>query len=656
MVRQEAPGGELSPLQAVLAADTVRESLLAEAKSATDPVRIAELHQRLVEIGADAAPSRAARILKGLGFDDAAQAQPLSSFSGGWRMRVALAGVLFLEPDLLLLDEPTNHLDLEAAIWLEEHLRRYPRTLILVSHDRDFLNSVPQKTCHLEGRKLTLYAGGYDQFERTRRERLVLAEKARERQVAERAHIQSFVDRFRYKASKARQAQSRLKMLERMEPIAQALIEPEIRFSFPAGSVPAPPMITMEGARAGYGEKTVLSGLDLRLDPDDRIALLGRNGNGKSTFAKLVAGRLEPMAGELVRARGLRVGFFAQHQIEDLVPEETPLQHIQIRRPEQREQQTRAWLARFGLGQDQARTRARHLSGGEKTRLALALMCLDAPQLLILDEPTNHLDIDSREALVEAVNEFPGAVIVISHDRHLVELVADSLWLVADGKVRPYDGDMDDYRQLLLETSAEPTAPGARQARPPRRRRAPLAPGAPPPAGEGGRAHHRAPRPGARYARDPPRRPSQLRQRHRHRRAPEAPGRAQGPDRGGRAPLAGSRRRDRTRGGIASIGLNAGTLGLSPRAGTSPLPSTPSPGLRWRHTCRIAIRPGSARRRGSLVPDTSWHTKISCQWSEPNKRPLSWRRHLPCNPAPRFSTCPAATVATRSRLQSVATA
>ena len=478
MVRQEAPGGNLTPLEAVLATDTVRTALLAEAKAATDPVRQAELHQRLQDIRADAAPARAARILKGLGFDDEEQHRPLSSFSGGWRMRVALAGVLFLEPDLLLLDEPTNHLDLEAAIWLEDHLRRYPRTLILVSHDRDFLNSVPEKTCHLEGRKLTLYAGGYDQFERTRRERLMLAEKARERQLAERAHIQAFVDRFRYKASKARQAQSRIKMLERMEPIAQALIEPEIRFSFPAGSVPAPPMITMDGAKAGYGEKVVLSQLSLRLDPDDRIALLGRNGNGKSTFAKLVAGRLDPMVGELTRARGLKVGFFAQHQIEDLVPEQTPIQHVQARRPAQREQETRAWLARFGLGQDQARTPARHLSGGEKTRLALALMCLDAPQLLILDEPTNHLDIDSREALVEAVNEFPGAVIVISHDRHLVELVADSLWLVDGGRVRPYDGDMEDYRRLLLETSAEPAAaePAKTERRAAGERRALLAP------------------------------------------------------------------------------------------------------------------------------------------------------------------------------------
>ena len=373
-------------------------------------------------------------------------------------MRVALAGVLFLEPDLLLLDEPTNHLDLEAAIWLEEHLRRYPRTLILVSHDRDFLNSVPQKTCHLEGRKLTLYAGGYDQFERTRRERLVLAEKARERQVAERAHIQSFVDRFRYKASKARQAQSRLKMLERMEPIAQALIEPEIRFSFPAGSVPAPPMITMEGARVGYGEKTVL--VRPRPAPRPRRPHRAARPQRQRQVHLRQAGRRP------ARAHGRRAGPGARPQGRLLRPAPDrgsgargdPAPAHPVRRPEQREQQTRAWLARFGLGQDQARTRARHLSGGEKTRLALALMCLDAPQLLILDEPTNHLDIDSREALVEAVNEFPGAVIVISHDRHLVELVADSLWLVADGKVRPYDGDMDDYRRLLLETSAEPTA------------------------------------------------------------------------------------------------------------------------------------------------------------------------------------------------------
>ena len=472
MVRQEAPGGSVTPLEAVLATDTERAGLLAEARTARDPSRIAAVHERLAEIGADAAPARAARILKGLGFDDAAQGQPLSSFSGGWRMRVALGGVLFLEPDLLLLDEPTNHLDLEAAMWLEEHLRRYPRTLLLVSHDRDFLNSVPEKVCHLEGRKLTVYQGGYDRFERQRREKLALAEKARARQEAERAHIQAFVDRFRYKASKARQAQSRIKMLERMEPIAQALLEPEIRFDFPAGAVPAPPMVTMDGARVGYGDRVVLDRMSLRIDPDDRIALLGRNGNGKSTFAKLVAGRLEPLRGELVRARGLKVGFFAQHQIEDLEPDATPIAHVRARRPAEREQAIRGYLARFGLGQEKAETPAKHLSGGEKTRLCLTLMCLDGPQLLILDEPTNHLDVDSREALVEAVNGFEGAVIVISHDRHLVELVADSLWLVADGRVRPYEGDLEDYRKLLLETSAGAAAPVAAERPKPDRLRA----------------------------------------------------------------------------------------------------------------------------------------------------------------------------------------
>ncbi|MDX6750196.1 ABC-F family ATP-binding cassette domain-containing protein (plasmid) [Geminicoccaceae bacterium 1502E] len=468
MVAQEAPGGRTTPLEAVLAADTERASLLAEAETATDPHRIAEVHTRLAEIGADAAPARAARILKGLGFDEAAQNRPLSAFSGGWRMRVALGAVLFLEPDLLLLDEPTNHLDLEAALWLEEHLRRYPRTLMLVSHDRDFLNTVPEKICHLEGRKLTVYAGGYDSFERQRREKLVLQEKARERQEAERARIQSFVDRFRYKASKARQAQSRLKMLERMQPLAAFMREPEIAFSFPASSLPAPPLVTMEKARAGYAGKVVLEGLDLRIDPDDRIALLGANGNGKSTLAKLIAGRIEALDGILTRARSLKVGFFAQHQIEDLMPDETPIRHVAARRPGDTEQQIRSRLARFGLGQQRAETLAGNLSGGEKTRLCFCLMCLDEPHILLLDEPTNHLDIDSREALVEAINDYPGAVILISHDRHLVELTADRLWLVADGRVRSFEGDLGDYRRLLLETSAAAASPAEPKGRPER--------------------------------------------------------------------------------------------------------------------------------------------------------------------------------------------
>jgi len=465
VVEQEAPGGTLTPLEAVLAADRERTSLLAE-RVCADPVRGAEIEERLRAIGADAAPARAARILRGLGFDEAAQSRPLDSFSGGWRMRVALASVLFSEPDLLLLDEPTNHLDLEAAIWLEEHLRRYARTLLLVSHDRDFLNAVADKVCHLHGGKLVVYEGNYDAFERQRREKLSLHEKLRERQEAERARIRAFVDRFRYKTSKARQAQSRLKMLARMEPAAQALIEPDVRFDLPAGRIPPPPLITLENVRVGYGAQVVLDRLDLRIDPDDRIALLGANGNGKSTFAKLLAGRLSPMAGTITRARGLVVGFFAQHQIEELDPDATAFEHLARRLPRESEQALRERLARFGLEQERATIRARHLSGGERSRLALALTCLEPPNLLILDEPTNHLDINSREALVEALNAFEGAVVLISHDRHLVEATADRLWLVAEGTVRAFDGDVDDYRRLLLATSSdrEPDRPAARTA------------------------------------------------------------------------------------------------------------------------------------------------------------------------------------------------
>jgi ATP-binding cassette subfamily F protein 3 len=480
-VAQEAPGGETTPLQAVLAADTERAGLLAEAEHASDPHRIAEIQTRLADIGAHRAEARAAAILRGLGFAPEQQEVPLRSFSGGWRMRVALAAVLFLEPDLLLLDEPTNHLDLEATLWLEEHLKAYPRTLVLVSHDRDLLNSVPERILHLEGGKLTSYVGGYDRFERTRREKLLLLEKARGRQEAERQRIQAFVDRFRYKASKARQAQSRIKALARMQPIAEALVEPEIEFSFPAGPIPPPPLITLDRVRVGYGERVVLDRLDLRIDPDDRIALLGANGNGKTTFAKLIAGRLEPMAGTVTRARGLNVGFFAQHQIEDLEPDRNGLEHLRQRLPDEREEKLRARLGRFGLGQHRAETPAAQLSGGEKARLAMALMCIPEPQILILDEPTNHLDIDSRQALVEAVNEFPGAVMVASHDRHLVELTADRLWLVADGGVRPWEGDLDDYRRWLLAITApavrsDAAGPARAERRTAAERRALLAP------------------------------------------------------------------------------------------------------------------------------------------------------------------------------------
>ena len=459
VVAQDAPEGEICPLDAVVACDHERRDLLEELGRGASGLRIAEIEARLHEINADAAPARAARILKGLGFDDEAQRRPLQTFSGGWRMRVALAGTLFLEPDLLLLDEPTNHLDLEAAMWLERHLERYPRTLILVSHDRELLNSVPDVIVHLEEMRLTTYPGSYDEFERVRSERLQLEARMRRRQEAQRKHIQAFVDRFRYKASKARQAQSRIKMLERMEPAAQALVEPEIRFDLGGGSIPAPPMITMDDASVGYGGDPVLRALDLRLDPEDRVALLGANGNGKSTLAKLLAGNLASMGGEVVRARDLRVGYFAQHQIDMLDGERTPIDHLREVLPDEREERIRSRLGRFGLIRHKAETPARHLSGGERTRLSLALMCVSDPQILILDEPSNHLDIDSRQALVEAINTFPGAVVLVSHDRRLIELTADTLWLVKDGRVRVFEGDLDDYRREQLDARGEGKAP-----------------------------------------------------------------------------------------------------------------------------------------------------------------------------------------------------
>ncbi|MGI9417853.1 MAG: ABC-F family ATP-binding cassette domain-containing protein [Geminicoccaceae bacterium] len=449
-VAQEAPGGEATPRETVLAADQRRAEALLSAERATTADEIAEAQTRLADIGAHAAPARASTILRGLGFDEAAQQQPLSSFSGGWRMRVALAAALFAEPDLLLLDEPTNHLDLEATLWLETYLRRYPHTLLLVSHDRDLLNRVPERIVHLDRLKLTAYTGGYDDFERIRREKQVLLEKEQVKIEAKRKHMQAFVDRFRYKATKARQAQSRLKALSKLGTVNLLLDEPGIRLTFPEPDVPPPPLLTFDRVQVGYGDKVVLDHLDLRIDPDDRIALLGANGNGKSTFAKLIADRLPPMSGEIVRPPKLEVGYFAQHQIEDLTPSRTALDHVAELLPAERPERLRAHLGRFGLGQERAELAVGLLSGGEKARLTFALLSAGKPQILVLDEPTNHLDIDSREALVQAINDFAGAVILISHDRHLIELTADRLWLVADSRVRPYDGDLDDYRRLLL--------------------------------------------------------------------------------------------------------------------------------------------------------------------------------------------------------------
>ena len=448
-VAQEAPGGPESLLETVLAADTERATLLAEVEAGAEPHRMAEIHERLIAIQADSAPSRAATILAGLGFDAAAQARPTTEFSGGWRMRVALARVLFLEPELLLLDEPTNHLDLEATMWLEGWLQRFSGAAIIVSHDRGLLERCVDAIAHLDRGKLTLYPGAFDNFVRVRTERQAQQAAMNEKLAAERAHIQSFVDRFRAKASKARQAQSRIKALERMPAIESVVEDHVTRFAFPEPAELAPPVLSVSGGSLGYDGRAVLRGLDLRLDQDDRIALLGANGNGKSTLAKLFAGRLPLMGGREFRSPKLKVGYFAQHQTDELDMEGTPLSHMQAAMPKATVTQCRSQLARFGLDVERATTRISACSGGEKARLLLALCTREAPQLLILDEPTNHLDIDARDALVKALADYNGAVILISHDPHLVELVADRLWLVGEGKVSPFDGDLDDYRALL---------------------------------------------------------------------------------------------------------------------------------------------------------------------------------------------------------------
>ncbi len=447
---QEAPGGPQSLIDTVLAADPELAALMAEAETATDAHRIADIHARLHDKGAHAAPARAARILAGLGFDEAAQQKPCGDFSGGWRMRVALAALLFSEPDLLLLDEPTNHLDLEARLWLEAFLKRYKGTVLLVSHDRDLLNQVVGEILHLENGKLKLYQGGYDRFEATRRMQLELNAKAKVKQDAQRAHIQKFVDRFRYKATKAKQAQSRMKMLARMEPIPEHREAGSVTFAFPEPKALAPPLYTADDVAIGYDGTPVLSGLNFRLDDDDRIALLGANGNGKSTLIKLLAGRLQPLSGRVNKSGKLSVGYFAQHQTDELDMAASPLVEMSRKRPGDTDQQWRGHLGRFGFSNQRAETKTEDLSGGEKARLLFALMSCDKPHILLLDEPTNHLDVESREALVQAVNIFEGAVIIVSHDPHIIGLTADRFWLVDGGGVRPYDGDLEDYRALLL--------------------------------------------------------------------------------------------------------------------------------------------------------------------------------------------------------------
>ncbi len=455
-VAQEAPGSAITLIDFVLAADKERASLLLEAETATDPNRIGEIHMRLADIDAHSAEARAATILSGLGFDHAAQARPCSDFSGGWRMRVALAAVLFSNPDLLLLDEPTNYLDLEGTLWLESYIAKYPHTVIIISHDRDLLNSCVDLIVHLDQCKLTAYAGNYDGFERQRQEKILLNQKVRAKQEAQRAHMQAFIDRFKAKATKARQAQSRMKALAKLEPLVELNEDQGLTFSFPQPvNKLAPPVIALDKVAIGYEPgKPILKDVTLRLDVDDRIALLGSNGNGKSTLAKLLAGRLETMAGDVKRAGKLQIAMFAQHQLDDLIPAETPVEHVTRLMPDQPMAKIRSRVAQMGLPTNRMDTPAKDLSGGERARLLLGLTTFAGPNVLILDEPTNHLDIDSREALIRALNDYEGAVILISHDRHLVEATVDRLLLVAGGKVAPFDGDIEDYKTYILQQAA----------------------------------------------------------------------------------------------------------------------------------------------------------------------------------------------------------
>lgn len=452
-VAQEAPAGNESVLDVVLAADKERTALMAEAETATDPDRISEIYIRLADIDAHSAEARASSILKGLGFEQERQLAPTHELSGGWRMRVALAGVLFSQPDLLLLDEPTNYLDLEGTLWLERYLATYPYTVFMISHDRDLLNKSVNSIIHLEHRKLTFYKGNYDTFETTRRMQMELNNKSREKSLEQIAHLQKFVDRFKAKATKAKQAQSRMKMIEKLKPPAAMFDEyaAPFRFQQPKDEPPTP-MITLEKVAAGYGDKAVLRNVTMRIDPDDRIALVGVNGNGKSTFAKLLAGDIPVMDGAMRKGKKLEIAHFAQHQMDKLKPEWTPLEHVIDLMPTDNEARRRSRLAQMGLTTSRMDTKAKNLSGGERARLLMGLITFNGPGMMILDEPTNHLDIDSRDALVHALNDYEGAVLIISHDRHLIEATCDTLWIAEGGTIRELDEDLDTYQRNLTST------------------------------------------------------------------------------------------------------------------------------------------------------------------------------------------------------------
>ena len=457
-IAQEAPSGEKTPFETVLEADVERATLMALVETDVDPDTLGDAYERLIAIDAYTAPARASRILLGLGFDEEAQNRPLDSFSGGWKMRVALAALLFSQPDLLLLDEPSNHLDLEAVMWLEDFLRDYRATIVVVSHERDFLNNVVDHILHLQGGKVTLYAGGYDSFEKQRAERMAQLAAAKANQETQRAKLQDYIARNSARASTAKQAQSRIKLLAKMQPIAELANDPSLTFDFPDPSELRPPLITLDLADVGYNDTPILRRLNLRIDPDDRIALLGRNGNGKTTLARLLAAQLAPMAGSMAASGKMNVGYFTQYQVEELDTDDTPLEHMTRTMKGASPAAVRAQLGRFGFSGDKATTKVGKLSGGERARLALAIITRDAPHLLILDEPTNHLDVDAREALVQALNGYKGAVILVSHDRHMVELTADRLVLVADGAAKEFDGSLDDYIAMILSGDDTPKA------------------------------------------------------------------------------------------------------------------------------------------------------------------------------------------------------
>ena len=451
-IAQEAPAGDSTPFDTVLAADTERAALMAESEQeGLDPDRMAEVHERLIAIDAYTAPARASRILVGLGFDEDMQGQPLDSFSGGWKMRVALASLLFSQPDLLLLDEPSNHLDLEATLWLENFLKGYPAMMVVISHERDLLNNVVDHILHLDNGQVTLYSGGYDSFERQRAERAAQLAAAKASQDAQRAKLQEYVARNSARASTAKQAQSRAKALARMQPIAAMAEDPTLSFDFPSPDELKPPLVTLDLASVGYTEgKPILQRLNLRIDPDDRIALLGRNGNGKTTLARLLAAQLTPMEGQMSASGKMRVGYFTQYQVEELDGDDTPLEHMTQQMKGASPGAVRAQLGRFGFSGAKATTKVGKLSGGERARLALALITRDAPHMLILDEPTNHLDVDAREALVQALNEYEGTVVLVSHDRHMLELTADRLVLVDGGTATEFSGTIEDYTDFIL--------------------------------------------------------------------------------------------------------------------------------------------------------------------------------------------------------------